>query len=198
MEFYGLVRDGPKNLFSRRAAKKATQEAATSEQKKNTKKRQKKQWGKVYKSHPITRGRGGRQGRILVLASGTGHTQSRRRRAQWGWGKTHRKFHSRRWRRASVFHRFRVGLSRDFIWIFAVLKDSPHTHTHWKRYAGSFFCFSFSQCLGLGISRLSFLFAVLRRARRFVYAFVNVVTEIFTSGALGVITIMKSYYEPWG
>lgn len=166
MEFYGLVRVGPKNLFSRRAAKKATQEAATSEQKKNMKKSKKSSGEKCTNHTPLLRGvAGGWQGRILVLASGTGHTQSRRRRAQWGWGATHWKFHSRRWRRASVFHRFRVGLSRDFIWIFAVLKDSfPPPHTHIGRDIQEVFSvFPFSQCLGLGISRLSFFlfFAVL-------------------------------------
>lgn len=82
MEFYGLVRVGPKNLFSRRAAKKATQEAATSEQKKNMKKSKKSSGEKCTNHTPLLRGGGGvcRQGRILGLASGTGHTQSRRRK----------------------------------------------------------------------------------------------------------------------
>lgn len=105
MEFYGLVRDGPKNLFSRRAAKKATPEAATNEQKKKNTKKSKKSSGEKCTNHtPLLRGgaREGNEGHILVLASGTGHTQSRRRTAQWeegkggGWGETHRKFHSRR------------------------------------------------------------------------------------------------------
>lgn len=82
MEFYGLVRVGPKNLFSRRAAKKATQEAATNEEKKNMKKSKKSSGEKCTNHTPLLRGVGGWQGRILVLASGTGHTQSRRRRAQ--------------------------------------------------------------------------------------------------------------------
>lgn len=60
MEFYGLVRDGPKNLFSRRAAKKATQEAATNEQKKNMKKSKKKNSGEKCTNHtPLLRTWGG-------------------------------------------------------------------------------------------------------------------------------------------
>lgn len=59
MEFYGLVRDGPKNLFSRRAAKKATQEAATNEQKKKNTKKSKKCCGEKCTNHtPLLRGVG--------------------------------------------------------------------------------------------------------------------------------------------
>lgn len=135
MEFYGLVRDGPKNLFSRRAAKKATQEAATNEQKKNMKKSKKKNSGEKCTNHtPLLRTWGGAASWSLPAAQDTrshavaGLSWRVRGIGKWGWGETHRKFHSRRWRRASVFHRFRVGLSRDFIWIFAVLKDSFPTH----------------------------------------------------------------------
>lgn len=58
MEFYGLVRVGPKNLFSRRAAKKATQEAATSEQKKNMKRSKKSSGEKCTNHTPLLRGEG--------------------------------------------------------------------------------------------------------------------------------------------
>lgn len=67
MEFYGLVRDGPRNLFSRRAAKKAANM--------KMKKSENKTRGEKCTNHtPLPKG-----GRSLVLASGTGHTQSRRR-----------------------------------------------------------------------------------------------------------------------
>lgn len=69
-------------------------------------------------------------------------------------GETHRKFRSRQRRRPSVFHRFGVGLSRDFIWIFAVLKDSPIEGD-----SQDFFPL-FSQCLSHGISFFPLYFVV--------------------------------------
>lgn len=187
---------GPK-IFSRGARPKRQPKKQRRANRRRTRRRGKKSSGEKCTNHtPLLGGEGRAASWSSPAAQDTrSHAVAGRTEAE---GETHRKFHSRRWRRASVFHRFRVGLSRDFIWIFAVLKDSfppPHTHTLAEIFRKFFLFFLFAV---LRPWHFPSLILVPRRARRFVYAFVNVVTEIFTSGALGVITIMKSYYEPWG
>lgn len=67
MEFYGLVRDGPRNLFSQRARPKRQRMKEEEEE------GEKVEGEKCTNHTPLPKG-----GRILVLASGTGYTQSRR------------------------------------------------------------------------------------------------------------------------
>lgn len=196
MEFYGLVRVGPKNLFSRRAAKKATQEAATSEPKKNMKKNKKSSGEKCTNHTPLLRGEGA--GRAASWSSPA--AQDTRSHAVAGRSEVGEQRTENSTAGAEEGRQFFTDLesayrATSFEYLLSSRIPSPPTHTHWKRYSGSFFCFSFFAVLRPWHFP-SLLLLVLRRARRFVYAFVNVVTEIFTSAALGVITIMKSYYEP--
>lgn len=150
----------------------------------------------MYKSHPITKGGGGLAGphlgprqrhRTHAVTPSQGRSEVGEQRTEnfTAGAEEGRQFFT------DLESAYRAT---SFEYLLSSRISSPHTHT-WKRYSGSFFCFSFFAVLRPWHFP-SLLLLVLRRARRFVYAFVNVVTEIFTSGALGVITIMKSYYEP--
>lgn len=164
MEFYGLVRVGPKNLFSRRAAKKATQEAATSEQKKNMKKSKKSSGEKCTNHTPLLRGRGGQAGphlgprqrhrtHAVTPSQGRSEVGEQRTENSTAGAEEGRQFFT------DLESAYRAT---SFEYLLSSRISSPHTHIG-RDIQEVFSVFPFSQCLGLGISRLSFFlfFAVL-------------------------------------
>lgn len=164
MEFYGLVRAGPKNLFSRRAAKKATQEAATSEQKKNMKKSKKSSGEKCTNHTPLLRGEGA--GRAASWSSPA--AQDTRSHAVAGRSEVGEQRTENSTAGAEEGRQFFTDLesayrATSFEYLLSSRIPSP-PHTHIGRDIQEVFSvFPFTQCLGLGISRVSFFlfFAVL-------------------------------------
>lgn len=165
MEFYGLVRVGPKNLFSRRAAKKATQEAATSEQKKNMKRSKKSSGEKCTNHTPLLRGWRG-AGRAASWSSPA--AQDTRSHAVAGRSEVGEQRTENSTAGAEEGRQFFTDLesayrATSFEYLLSSRIPSP-PHTHIGRDIQEVFSvFPFTQCLGLGISRLSFFlfFAVL-------------------------------------